>query len=137
METVIVDAGPPVAYLRQADLDHAWTVERFKELRSPARTCEAALSEAFFLLREQRNGTRQLLALLERGAVIPAFDLTAEMPAVAELMRRYEDVPMSLADACLVPMAELHRNSAVFTLDGDFKIYRKNRRQVIPLISPD
>ena len=86
------------------------------------------------MLRETRQGSHQLLALLERGLVIPAFDLSAELPVVAELMRRYQDVPMSLADACLVRMAELHRDSAVFTLDGDFRIYRKHRRQMIPLI---
>ena len=137
METIIVDAGPLVAYLKKGDQDHKWTVEQFQRFRTPLRTCDAALSEAFFLLRETHGGARQLLALLERGLVAPAFDLAGELPLVAELMLRYEDVPMSLADGCLVRMAELHRDSAVFTLDGDFKIYRKNRRQVIPLIYPE
>ena len=74
---------------------------------------------------------------MERGIIIPAFDLTAELSNTAQLMRRYEDVPMSLADACLVRMAELHRDSAVLTLDSDFRIYRKNRRQLIRLICPE
>jgi|SRR6266436_1128579 len=134
METVIVDAGPLVAYLRSGDQDHDWAVEQFRRIQMPLRSCDAALSEAFFLLRETRHGGRQLLALLERGLVIPAFDLAAELPVVAELMRRYENVPMSLADACPVRMAELYKDSVVFTFDSDFKIYRKNRRQVIPLI---
>lgn len=136
METVIVDAGPLVAYLHKGDSDHAWVVDRFKKLRAPLRTCDAALSEAFFLLRERRHGTRQLLALLERGLVLPSFDLRAELSAVNDLMLRYEDVPMSLADACLVRMSELYRDSTVFTLDGDFKVYRRNRRQEIPLTYP-
>ena len=60
METVIVDVGPLVAYLSKDDADHPWTTERFQELRGPLHTCDAALSEAFFLLRGTRNGTRQL-----------------------------------------------------------------------------
>ena len=137
METVIVDAGPLIAYLSKSEADHRWTTERFQELRGPLRTCDAALSEAFFLLRESRNGSRQLFALLERRLVIPSFDLAVEHAAVAELMQRYESVPMSLADACLVRMSELFSNSKILTLDSDFRLYRKNRKQPIPLLFPE
>ena len=137
MEPIIVDAGPLVAYLKKDDQDHAWVAEQFRQWRSPLRTCDAALSEAFFLLRQTHNGPGQLLALLEREVVLPDFDLRQQLPAVAQLMRRYEDVPMSLADACLVRMAELYSGSAVFTVDSDFRVYRKHRRQVIPLIYPE
>ncbi|MBI2926137.1 MAG: PIN domain-containing protein [Verrucomicrobia bacterium] len=137
METVIVDAGPLVAYLKKDDADHPWAVEQFKRFRVPLHTCDAVLSEAFFLLQQTRNGARQLLALLERGIVVPSFALATELPAVGQLMRRYEDVPMALADARLVRMAELASQSTVFTLDSDFRIYRKDRRQIIPLIYPE
>ena len=136
METVIADAGPLVAYLKRDDKDHDWAEEVFRRLTSPLQTCEAALSEAFFLLRQTHGGTDKLVALLDRGLVIPDFSLLAELPAVGQLLRRYGSVPMSLADACLVRMAELQRNSAVFTLDSDFRIYRKHRRQAIELIYP-
>jgi uncharacterized protein len=111
--------------------------EVFQRLGSPLLTCDAALSEAFFLLQQTHGGAEKLLALLERGLIIPDFDLLAELPAVAQLLRRYKSVPMSLADACLVRMAELHRDATVFTLDSDFHIHRKNRRQPIVLIHPD
>ena len=137
MATVIVDAGPLVAYLNKDDQDHAWAAARFRELRGPLLTCEAALSEAIFLLAGTHGGVGKLLALLERGLVVPAFDLHAELPAIATLLRKYADVPMALADACLVRMAELHSDPVVFTVDSDFRTYRKNRRQVIPLIAPD
>ena len=137
METVIADAGPLVAYLKRDDKDHDWAKEVFHRLTSPLRTCDAALSEAFFLLRQTHGGADKLLALLERGLVIPDFNLLAELPAVGQLLRRYASVPMSLADACLVRMAELHRDAAVLTLDSDFRIYRKHRRQAIALIDPD
>jgi predicted nucleic acid-binding protein len=137
METVIADAGPLVAYLKRDDKDHDWAEHVFHRLTSPLRTCDAALSEAFFLLQQTHGGADKLMALLERRLVIPDFNLAAELPAIGQLLRRYESVPMSLADACLVRMAELHRDAAVFTLDSDFRIYRKNRRQVMALIYPE
>lgn len=136
METVIVDAGPLVAYLRRDDIDHAWATEQFRALREPLLTCDAVLSEAFFLLRALSGGRRNLLALLERKVIVPAFDLAAELASIGKLMLRYEGVPMSLADACLVRMAEMHASARVFTLDADFRVYRRNRRAAIPLLSP-
>ena len=134
---VIADAGPLVAYLKRDDQQHAWAEEMFRRFHTPLRTCDAVLSEAFFLLQQTHGGGEQLLALLERGLVVPDFNLAAELPAIAQLLRRYRSVPMSLADACLVRMAEQERDVAVFTLDSDFKIYRRHGRQTIPLISPE
>lgn len=135
--SVIADAGPLVAYLKRDDEHHAWAEECFRRFHAPLRTCDAALSEAFFLLQQTHGGCEQLLALLERGLVVPDFELAAELPAVAQLLRRYRSVPMSLADACLVRMAERERDPAIFTLDSDFKIYRRHGRQTIPLIFPE
>jgi hypothetical protein len=100
--------------------------------------CESVLSEACFLLREVERGAESVLALVARKIVLPEFPLQDEAAAVAKLMQKYADIPMALADACLVRMTELlHRDTAVLTLDGDFRIYRRNRRQVIPLIAPE
>jgi predicted nucleic acid-binding protein len=65
-----------------------------------------------------------------------AFDLAAEQAPVAALLRQYADVPMSLADACLVRMSELAGESVVFTIDSDFRVYRRHRRQKVPLRMP-
>lgn len=129
--------GPLVAYLKSDDKDHVWAKEVFQRLTDPLLTCEAALGEAFFLLQQTHGGTGRLIGLLNNAVVVPAFELAAELPAVGQFLRKYESVPMSLADACLVRMAELHLNASVFTLDGDFRIYRKHRRQMIPLICPE
>ena len=59
-----------------------------------------------------------------------------EIERLVELQRAYADVPMSLADACLVRMTELHEEARVLTTDSDFRLYRRNRRQVIPLLVP-
>jgi predicted nucleic acid-binding protein len=78
-----------------------------------------------------------LLNLISRGLVVPDFSLAAEIQAIQHLMKTYRNVPMSLADACLVRMTEAHENSKVMTLDSDFVVYRKSRRRVIPLLRPE
>lgn len=137
LKSILTDAGPLVAYLKRDDEHHAWAEEMFRNFHAPLRTCDAVLSEAFFLLQQTHGGSEQLLALLERRLVVPDFDLAAELPAIAHLLRRYQSVPMSLADACLVRMAEPDRDAAIFTLDSDFRIYRRHRRQTIPLLFPE
>ncbi len=137
MNLIIADAGPLVAYLKQDDQHHEWAARCFREFRDPLVTCDSALSEALFLLRDVHNGRERLFTLLERRAVIPAFSLPEQIPQVLALMRRYADVPMSLADACLVRMAELGEEASVFTTDSDFRRYRRHRRGTIPLLFPD
>lgn len=136
MAAVIVDTGPLVAFLRRDDAHHAWVTAQLASLDPPLITCEAVLSEAAFLLRRASHGADALLALVRRKLVRVPFQLEPELPAIERLMTRYADVPMSLADACLVRMSETHAGSAVFTLDGDFRTYRRHGRNVIPLIAP-
>lgn len=73
---------------------------------------------------------------MERGELICGFDVTAEVASLRRLLKKYRDLPATLADVCLVRMSELHTDSAVFTLDRDFQVYRRNGRQTIPVISP-
>jgi uncharacterized protein len=77
-----------------------------------------------------------LRAALRQGLIAIEFDLRTELPTVLDLMDRYDNVPMSLADACLVRMAELLPGTQVFTLDEDFRIYRKNRVEPLELVAP-
>ncbi|MFM7278404.1 MAG: pilus assembly protein [Microcystis aeruginosa] len=77
------------------------------------------------------------MALVERGTIQIDFRLNDEVKPIRDLMQRYQSVPMSFADACLVRMSELIAGSSVLTLDSDFHIYRKNRREIIDLIIPD
>lgn len=137
MKGTLADTGPLVAYLDRSDRDHVWARETFMQLTRPLLTCEAVIAEALFLLRRGGIDPDGLLNLVRRGLVIPEFSLTSEIAAVQQLMKTYRNVPMSLADACLVRMAEIHQNSEVMTLDSDFVIYRKSRRKVIPLLRPE
>jgi len=135
---VFVDAGPIVALLDRRDTHHQWAKSEIAKLHDPLLTCEAVLSEAFFLLARVRGGTATLVALLRDNLVsVPAdFSYYEHSAEILRSLEHYRTVPMSLADACLVRMSEIHRDSFVFTTDRDFLTYRRNRRQPIPLISP-
>ncbi len=133
---VIIDAGPLVALLNRRERHHAWANEQFAAIKSPAITCEAVVAEAYYLVRESDNAVDSLMQLLERGHLTIPFRLTDELPAVTRLLTRYASVPMSLADACLVRMAEQFSTSPVLTLDSDFRVYRKSGRAVIPTLMP-
>lgn len=133
---VIIDTGPVVAFLNKRDTWHQWAVSQLAAIEPPLLTCEPVLSEAAFLLRADPRGGDALLELVERNLIVCAFHLEDALEHVRRLMKRYRDVPMSLADACLVRMTEERRTSRVLTLDSDFRHYRRLGRQVIPLISP-
>ncbi len=133
---VVVDTGPLVAGLIERDRDHAWTRAQLESLPAPLATCEAVLSETFFLLQRVRGGGEKLAALVDRGVIEVRFDFQDEREPVLRLLRKYADTPMSFADACLVRMSELHRDARLFTLDRDFDAYRRNGRERIPLLAP-
>jgi len=135
-EATLLDTGPLVAFLNRTDRFHEWATAQWERLHPPLLTCEAVLAEACFLVRHLPGGSQAVLELLDRGVIHIAFELQEEAGSVGALLRRYAEVPMSLADACLVRMAERHTKSRVLTLDRDFRIYRKHRRHVIPITSP-
>jgi len=137
MTSYLVDTGPIVAFRNRRDRYHKWTVDQLAAVSPPLYTCEAVLSEPFFLLRRDRAGVEGLVKLLERQIVRVSFQLDEHLQRVGKLLRRYSDVRISLADACLVRMSELQTDSRLLTFDDDFNVYRRNGRQVIPTVSPD
>jgi predicted nucleic acid-binding protein len=134
--TVIVDTGPLVAFFDRDEKHHQWIREQAKRLEPGLVTCEAVMAEAAYLLRRARVEPEALLSLIKRGLITLPFRLEEEVQAVTKLLRRYRNVPMSLADACLVRLSELYGDCAVLTLDSDFRIYRRHGRQVIPVLAP-
>jgi predicted nucleic acid-binding protein len=136
MAAVIVDAGPLVALFDVSDRHHQWVDQVVDELQAPLLLCEAVLAEAAYLLARVPSSIDALFGLLEADLLTMAFDIDEHVWAVRELLRKYHDRPMSLADACIVRMAEAHAGSAVFTLDSDFLVYRKHGRTAIDLIYP-
>lgn len=133
---ILLDTGPLVALLDRRDAFHEWAKSQWAGIEPPAITCEAVLSEACFLLRKRPAVVAVVLEMLHRQAVVIGFRLEDELEPVSALLRRFADVPMSLADACLVRMTELRTGAAVLTLDADFRIYRRHGRLVVPVIMP-
>lgn len=136
MKTWLVDTGPLVALISRDDAQHGWAIEQSKAAPATVLTCDAVISETLFLLKRARLDVDDVFAFVEAGFLRSDFDFRAEARHVRELLRRYRDQPMGFADACLVRMAELHTDASVWTLDADFRIYRKNRRQTLPLVIP-
>jgi uncharacterized protein len=134
---VLLDTGPWVALHCRSDKHHAWAKQQFAEHAGPFFTCEAVVAETCFLLARYDFDPAKALALLERGVVRIGMSLTEEMSAVRSLFERYDNVPASLADACLIRMSELFDKSLVMTLDSDFHIYRRHGRKAIGLIKPE
>ncbi len=132
--SLLVDAGFLVALLSRRDAHHGWAATQAARHPPPWRTSEAVLSEAFHLL--GTRGAPALRSLLQRRAVLANFDLNDDLDAVLRLLQKYANVPMSLADACLVRMTETLSNPLLLTTDSDFHIYRRHSRQVIPCVTP-
>jgi uncharacterized protein len=133
---VVIDTGPLVALLSRRDPLHRWARDVLDTVEPPIRTCEAVVSETCFLLQDVRGGPDAVFELLERGILQVDFHLAAEIAPIRALMKKFANVPMSLADACLVRMTELDPRSVVMTLDDDFRVYRRNRRHLVPTIMP-
>jgi uncharacterized protein len=133
-ESVLVDAGFLVAILSRRDSNHKWGVQQASENSPPWYTCEAVLSEAYHLLGER--GAPGLSAMVSRRAVVVRFNFDDNVEAVVAFLRKYANVPMSFADACLVRMSELIADPLILTTDSDFRIYRRHSRQVIPILCP-
>ncbi len=134
---IIADAGVIVGLIYERDQWNEWTRAQAVNLPVPYLTCEAVITEACYLLQDVSDGEDKVLQMAEFGVLEVRFSLSAEIEAVKALMKKYKNVPMSLADACLVRMSEQIKNSSIFTTDGDFHIYRKNGKQKISLIIPE
>lgn len=133
---VLLDTGPWVALLCKDDRHHAWAKQQFAAHTSAMLTCEAVVTETCFLLARAGVDAGRALELLERGVVQIGMSLSEQTTAVRNLYSRYDNVPASLADACLIRMSELHEPCQVLTVDSDFHIYRRHGRKTIPVISP-
>jgi uncharacterized protein len=133
-DDVLVDAGFLVALLSRRDEHHRWASTKAKEFPPPWRTCESVLSEAAHLLGPR--GADSLAELLRRRAVRVEFGFNEHVDRILALLEKYHDVPASLADAVLVRMTEVVDTPMLLTTDGDFHVYRRLGRQVVPVQTP-
>lgn len=129
----IADTGFIVAFARSSDRFHSWALDVAEEAKEPLLTCESVLSEAAYHL----GSSSYVLSLVEDELLQVAFDLSENIPQLRELARRYADRKPDLADLCLIRMSELYPRHAVITVDeSEFRVYRRNKRETIPLVCP-
>ncbi len=136
-ERFIVDTGILVAAFDRRDFCAGWVADALKRVRPPMVTCEAVLAETWFLLQHQPQGWEKIVHWLDRGFLKVDFSLENNLNGTLELMEKYSDLPMSLADACLVAMVEKGLGDRVFTLDRHFRIYRRRSRRAVPVLMPE
>jgi predicted nucleic acid-binding protein len=134
--SAIIDTGPLVAFFDRAERHHSWVAERIEGLGAPLLVCEPVLTEATYLLARYPKAQDALFELLQNGALSIAFRIEEHVNPLRQLLQKYRDTPMSLADACVVRMAEIHDRYDVLTLDSDFSVYRKHGRLPLTLIHP-
>ena len=134
---VLADTGPLVALIDPDTREHEWVRDTTKALPRPLLTSEPVLTEAAFLLTRDGFDADELFALADEGVVTVGLEFNRERTALRTLLRKYRAVPMSLADATLVRLSELHRDCQVFTFDADFRIYRRQGNKVIPVLMPE
>jgi predicted nucleic acid-binding protein len=130
---LIADTGFLVAAMNRHDRHHSWAIELAGQITEPLLTCESVLSETAFHL-----GSSEIpLRMIRQKFVRVDFDLAAELSRLEELAVRYKDRKPDLADLCLIRLSETHPRHSVLTIDvSDFRVYRRNQREVIPLIHP-
>jgi predicted nucleic acid-binding protein len=128
----IADTGFLVAFANARDLHHAWALDVAEQVTQPLLTCEAVLAETAFHLAD----TALVLEMISEELIRLSFDCSDHLPQLAALAKRYKDRQPDLADLCLIRMSELYPRHSVITVDKDFRVYRRNKREVIPLISP-
>ena len=129
----IADTGFLVAFGNRNDRHHEWALQLAHHVVEPLLTCEAVLAESIYHL----GDARLVIDFIRTGLVQPAFSIAEHIDRIAELGRRYQDRRPDLADLCLIRMSELYPKHSIITTDlADFRIYRRNRREMIPLIHP-
>ena len=132
---VILDTGPLVALLDRDERHHAWAKSQLETIRPPLVTCEAVITETCYLLRAHPVAANHVMRFVHAGVIKVTFSIQDEYASVFQLMRKYSNIPMSFADACIVRMIETGAGRLVFTLDSDFHVYRHKGRRKIDLIT--
>ena len=129
----IADTGFLVAFGNRRDAHHDWALGIAKSVTEPLLSCEAVLAETAFHL----GSVQLVMAFVEEGLVRPEFQPYPHLERLKELSARYADRAPDLADLCLICLSELHPKLRVITTDvADFRVYRRGRREIIPLIHP-
>jgi predicted nucleic acid-binding protein len=129
MTPVLLDTGPIVAMLDRSDYYHQQCSELIATLDAPLVTCEAVIAEACYLLRRLKGAASAVLENVDRGNFLIPYRVTGRAAHIGKLMKKYANVPMDFADACLADIACQLGSGRIWTLDSDFQIFRWGRNR--------
>jgi uncharacterized protein len=129
LKPILLDTGVIVALLDRSEAFHKRCGDAIHKLDGPLLTCEAVIAESCYLLRNLTGATEAVIANVEAGIFQLAFQLSRESSAVRQILRKYQDRRIDLADACLIRLADEFGTGDILTLDGDFAVYRWGRNK--------
>ncbi|MBO6621541.1 MAG: PIN domain-containing protein [Balneola sp.] len=135
-KTVFLDTGPLVALFRERDQFHQWVKIELSKDDYRFITCEAVLTETLFLTQNLPKVLDSISGMIESGMMVVRSALVSNPKAVFEKLNKYNDQKTSLADISLLVLYEEQKDSAIFTTDSDFLIYRDSQGKKLNLISP-
>lgn len=124
MKPVLLDTGVIVALLDRSEKSHQACAEAVRLLEAPLITCEAVIAESCYLLRSLPGATEAVIENVAAVIFQVPFQLSREAVGLEQILRKYRDRKIDLADACLIRLADEFETSDILTLDGDFEIYR-------------
>jgi predicted nucleic acid-binding protein len=134
VKPVLLDTGVIVALLDRSEKYHHACAAAIRDLDAPLITCEAVLAESCYLLRNLPGAPEAVIENVAAGIFQVPFQLSREAPAVKQVLRKYRDRRIDLADACLICLADQFETADILTLDKDFEVYRWSRRKPFRLL---
>jgi predicted nucleic acid-binding protein len=129
MKPVLLDTGFIVALLDRSENFHKTCARTVREVEAPLVTCEAVITESCYLLRNLSGASEAVIENIAAGIFQVPFQLSRDTTGVKQVLRKYKDRKIDLADACLVRLADQFGTGDILTLDQDFAIYRWGRNK--------
>lgn len=134
MKPVLLDTGVIVALLDRSETLHKNCAEAVQEIEAPLITCEAVVAESCYLLRKVPGASETVIENVAAGIFQIPFQLSQEAAGVKQILRKYRDRQIDLADACLIRLADEFGTADILTLDRDFAIYRWGRNKAFRMV---
>jgi uncharacterized protein len=134
VKPVLLDTGVIVALLDRSERLHDACAEVVREIEAPLITCEAVIAESCYLLRNLAGASEAIIENVAAGIFQIPFQLSREAAGVKQVLRKYRDRRIDLADACLIRLADEFGTADILTLDNDFAVYRWGRNRAFRML---
>jgi len=131
MKSILVDAGPLIALFDSSDQYHKKSLQFIKDFQGELWTTWPVITEVCYMLNFNKEVQLNFLKWIERGG-LKLFEFSdSNIFRFTELMEKFSDVPMDLADASLIVVSEIMNYKEIASIDSDFYVYRDIRNQYL------